>query len=70
MALTPNQLAALPTNQRIFGQQDVAGYNGELYTAFICYGCLEDKLYTVDGSYPHFLSMETKPKNKIPTGEL
>lgn len=70
MALTPNQLAALPTADRIFGQQDVAGYNKERYTAFICYGCQTDGFYAASGSYPHFLSIELKPKNKIQTGEL
>lgn len=66
MALTPNQLAALPVAQRIFGLQTIAGYNpGEKYKAFICYGCREDGFYATSGSYPHLLSIDKVPSNKV-----
>lgn len=65
MALTPNQLAALPTDERIFGQQSVDGYNGEKYTAFICYGCQSCSFYATSGNYPHFLSIELKTDKTV-----
>lgn len=58
MALTPNQIAALPVPDRIFDLQTIAGNVGEQYKAFICYGCQTCEFYAEEGSYPHFLSME------------